>query len=69
MVNFSHINDFILLKQLHMLAILDHNGNVNLYSGLNVVGKIHIGGTLAQHVPSPYFRRKMQNINYSPFPR
>lgn len=52
-----------------MMAILEHNENVTLYSGLNIVGKIHIGGTLAQHTPSPFLRRKMQNFNYSPFPR
>ncbi|KAJ8981786.1 hypothetical protein NQ317_014802 [Molorchus minor] len=60
--------DAIPIPHLHMLAILEHNGNITLYSGLTVVGKLHIGGTLAQHTPSPFVRRSMHN-NYSPFPR
>ncbi|KAJ8932971.1 hypothetical protein NQ314_014302 [Rhamnusium bicolor] len=60
--------DAVPIPHLHMLAILEHNGNVTLYSGLTVVGKLHIGGTLAQHTPSPFVRRNMQ-FNYSPFPR
>ncbi|CAG9853978.1 unnamed protein product [Phyllotreta striolata] len=53
------------IPHLRMLAILEHSGNVTLYSGLNVIGKLHIGGTLAQHAPSPYIRRAA----YSPYPR
>lgn len=57
-------------QQPHMLAILEHNGNVCLYSGLTVVGKLHVGGTLAPHTPSPFVRRHMHNFtSYSPFPR
>lgn len=51
-----------------MLAVLEPNGNVSLYSGLTPVGKLHIGGTLAQHTPSPYVRRNLQQF-YSPYPR
>ncbi|KAG5893112.1 hypothetical protein JTB14_019316 [Gonioctena quinquepunctata] len=61
--------DAVPIPQLHMLAILEHNGNVSLYSGLMILGKLHIGGTLAQHTPSPYLRRKTPQFNYSPFPR
>ncbi|XP_030754835.1 anaphase-promoting complex subunit 1 [Sitophilus oryzae] len=57
--------DAINIPHLDMLAILEHTGNVTLYSGLTVVGKLHIGGTLLQHTPSPCIRRHMR----SPFPR
>ncbi|CAG9772745.1 unnamed protein product [Ceutorhynchus assimilis] len=57
--------DAINVPHLHMLAILEHSGNVTLYSGLTMVGKLHIGGTLLQHTPSPLDRRHMS----SPFPR
>lgn len=52
----------------HTLAILEHNGNVSIYSGLTQVGKLHIGGTLVQHTPSPYVRRQFAQFT-SPFPR
>lgn len=51
-----------------MLAILEHSGNVVLYSGLNVVGKLHIGGVLPQHIPSPNVMQNFKQFN-SPFPR
>ncbi|KAJ8917136.1 hypothetical protein NQ315_012628 [Exocentrus adspersus] len=60
--------DAVALPLLHMLAILEHTGNVMLYSGLTVVGKLHVGGTLTQHTPSPHVRRYM-NFSCSPFPR
>ncbi|XP_050510831.1 anaphase-promoting complex subunit 1 [Diabrotica virgifera virgifera] len=56
------------IPHLHMLAILEHSGNVTLYSGLNVIGKLHIGGTLAQHMPSPIAKRHTLQVN-SPYPR
>ncbi|XP_019754293.2 anaphase-promoting complex subunit 1 [Dendroctonus ponderosae] len=58
--------DAIELPQLHMLAILEHNGNVTLYSGLTMVGKLHINGTLLQHTPMPPAGRQNE---VSPFPR
>ncbi|XP_056632382.1 anaphase-promoting complex subunit 1 isoform X1 [Diorhabda sublineata] len=57
------------IPHLHMLAILEHGGNVTLYSGLNIIGKLHIGGTLAQHTPSPYVRRQTPQVNFSPYPK
>ncbi|CAG9837359.1 unnamed protein product [Diabrotica balteata] len=56
------------IPHLHMLAILEHSGNVSLYSGLNIIGKLHIGGTLAQHMPSPIVNRNILQVT-SPFPR
>ncbi|XP_074033388.1 anaphase promoting complex subunit 1 isoform X2 [Leptinotarsa decemlineata] len=61
--------DAVPIPQLHMLAILEHSGNVSLYSGLMIVGKLHIGGTLAQHTPSPCIRRRTPQFTYSPYPR
>nr|CAH7720171.1 unnamed protein product [Callosobruchus chinensis] len=61
--------DAVPIPNLHMLAILEHNGNVALYSGLTVVGKLYIAGTLVQHMPSPYVMRNVQQFNNSPFPR
>lgn len=58
----------LLLQHLHMTAILEHSGNIVLYSGLTVIGKLHIGGILAQHTPSPFVRRNIPQFN-SPFPR
>ncbi|XP_060532637.1 anaphase-promoting complex subunit 1 isoform X2 [Cylas formicarius] len=52
------------ISHLRMMAILEHSGNITLYSGLTPVGKLHIGGTLTQHTPSPYMR-----MIHSPFPR
>ncbi|RZC33842.1 anaphase-promoting complex subunit 1, partial [Asbolus verrucosus] len=71
--NFGIINsisakDAVPIPTSHMLAILEHNGNVSLFSGLTPVGKLHIGGTLVQHTPSPYVRRNLSQFN-SPFPR
>lgn len=60
--------DAIPIPALHMLAILEHNGNISLYSGMNLVGKLHIGGTLVQHTPSPCVRRNLPQFN-TPFPR
>ncbi|GJQ69220.1 putative complex, subunit [Trypoxylus dichotomus] len=60
--------DAIDIPSLHMLAVLEHSGNVVLYSGLNVVGKLHIGGVLPQHIPSPNVVQNMKQFN-SPFPR
>ncbi|KAJ8947313.1 hypothetical protein NQ318_004565, partial [Aromia moschata] len=60
--------DAVSISHLHMLGVLEHNGNITLYSGLTVVGKLHIGGTLTQHTPSPFIRRNMHS-QFSPFPR
>ncbi|XP_050315622.1 anaphase-promoting complex subunit 1 [Anthonomus grandis grandis] len=65
MLNSISAKDAINIPHLHMMAILEHSGNVTLYSGLTMVGKLHIGGTLLQHTPSPYVRRHIP----SPFPR
>lgn len=66
MMNIS-AKDAVTIPHLHMLAILEHTSNVVLYSGLTVIGKLHIGGALAQHVPSPFaVKKKFFN---SPFPR
>lgn len=51
-----------------MLAILESTGTILLYSGLCVVGKLHIGGVLAEHTVSPFIRRNIPQFN-SPFPR
>ncbi|XP_017782212.1 PREDICTED: anaphase-promoting complex subunit 1 [Nicrophorus vespilloides] len=61
--------DSVAIPHLHMLAILEHTGNVVLYSGLTIVGKLHIGGVLAQHVPSPFVVRRSLKQFTSPFPR
>ncbi|EEZ99272.2 anaphase-promoting complex subunit 1 [Tribolium castaneum] len=68
MVNSLSVKDAVPIPMCHMLAVLEHNGNVSLYSGLTLVGKLHIGGTLVQHTPSPYVRRNLAQFN-SPFPR
>ncbi|KAL1501054.1 hypothetical protein ABEB36_006453 [Hypothenemus hampei] len=57
--------DAIDIPHLRMMAVLEHSGNVTLYSGLTLVGKLHLGGTLLQHTPSPFVRRHTP----SPFPR
>lgn len=51
-----------------MLAILETSGSIVLYSGLTAVGKLHVGGVLAEHTPSPLIRRNIAQFN-SPFPR
>ncbi|CAH1966637.1 unnamed protein product [Acanthoscelides obtectus] len=61
--------DAVPIPNLHMFAILEHNGNVSLYSGLTVVGKLYIAGTLVQHMPSPYIMRNVQQFSSSPYPR
>ncbi|KAK4883598.1 hypothetical protein RN001_006917 [Aquatica leii] len=60
--------DAVAVPHLHMLAILEHSGSIVLYSGLTVVGKLHVGGVLAQHVLSPCMVRSFPQFN-SPFPR
>ncbi|KAF7270472.1 hypothetical protein GWI33_016577 [Rhynchophorus ferrugineus] len=65
MVTSISAKDAINIPHLDMLAILEHSGNVTLYSGLTIVGKLHIAGTLLQHTPSPSLRRHTR----SPFPR
>ncbi|XP_044258257.1 anaphase-promoting complex subunit 1 [Tribolium madens] len=68
MMNSISAKDAVPIPVCHMLAVLEQNGNVSLYSGLTLVGKLHIGGTLVQHTPSPYVRRNLAQFN-SPFPR
>lgn len=51
-----------------MLAILEPAGNIVLYSGLSVVGKLHVGGVLVEHTMSPSVRRNVPQFS-SPFPR
>lgn len=51
-----------------MLAVLEPSGSIVLYSGLSVVGKLHIGGVLAEHTISPFVKRNIPQFN-SPFPR
>ncbi|XP_066251923.1 anaphase-promoting complex subunit 1 [Euwallacea similis] len=53
------------VPHLRMMALLEHSGNVTLYSGLTMVGKLHLGGTLLKHTPSPCVRRYIA----SPFPK
>lgn len=52
-----------------MIAILEHNGNIQLYSGLATVGKLHLGNVLAQHIPSPYVLKQQYRQYASPFPK
>ncbi|XP_018321370.1 anaphase-promoting complex subunit 1 isoform X3 [Agrilus planipennis] len=71
--NFNYVTsipakDADVIPHLHMVAVLDHNSNINLYSGTTLVGKLHIGGVLVQHSPSPYAMRSIPQFN-SPFPR
>ncbi|CAH0559464.1 unnamed protein product [Brassicogethes aeneus] len=54
--------DAVPIPHLHMLAILEHTGNVTLYSGLTAVGKLHLGGTLVEHTPSPYIRKNLDQF-------
>lgn len=54
-------------QHLNLVAILEYNGKVTLYSGLTLVGKLHIGGVLAQHNP-PHVMHHLPQFN-SPFPR
>ncbi|XP_063911869.1 anaphase-promoting complex subunit 1 isoform X2 [Zophobas morio] len=68
MMNHISAKDAVPVPTIRVLAVLEHNGNVSLYSGLTLVGKLHIGGTLVQHTPSPYVRRNLSNFT-SPFPR
>lgn len=56
------------IEQLCMLAIMEHTGNIILYSGLMMVGKLHLDGVLAQHIPSPYILRHQHQYS-SPFPK
>ncbi|KAF5273421.1 hypothetical protein FQA39_LY07438 [Lamprigera yunnana] len=60
--------DAVPIPHLHMVAILEHLGSIVLYSGLTTVGKLHIGGVLAQHILSPCMVRSFTHFN-SPFPR
>ncbi|KAF5270423.1 hypothetical protein FQR65_LT05611 [Abscondita terminalis] len=60
--------DAVPIPHLHMLAILEYSGSIVLYSGLTAVGKLHVGGVLAQHVLSPCMARSFSHFN-SPFPR
>ncbi|XP_044756444.1 anaphase-promoting complex subunit 1 isoform X2 [Coccinella septempunctata] len=60
--------DAVPIPHLHMLAILEHSGNVSLYSGMTLVGKLHLDGTLVKHTPTPYLRRFQTQLNSS-FPR
>ncbi|XP_045465674.1 anaphase-promoting complex subunit 1 isoform X2 [Harmonia axyridis] len=60
--------DAVPIPHLHMLAILEHSGNVSLYSGMTLVGKLHLDGTLVKHTPTPYIRRFQSQLNSS-FPR
>ncbi|KAK5650992.1 hypothetical protein RI129_002021 [Pyrocoelia pectoralis] len=60
--------DAVPIPHLHMMAILEHNGSIVLYSGLTMVGKLHVGGVLAQHIPSPCALRTFAQFN-SPFPK
>lgn len=48
-----------------MVAILEHTGNVSLYSGMTLVGKLHLDGTLVKHTPTPYLRRYQTQLNSS----
>uniref|UniRef100_A0A1Y1M734 Uncharacterized protein n=1 Tax=Photinus pyralis TaxID=7054 RepID=A0A1Y1M734_PHOPY len=60
--------DAVPIPHLHMMAILEHTGSIVLYSGLTMVGKLHVGGVLAQHIPSPRALRTFSQFN-SPFPK
>ncbi|KAK9884562.1 hypothetical protein WA026_007405 [Henosepilachna vigintioctopunctata] len=67
-INSISAKDATPLPHLRMLAILEHNNNVSLYSGMSVIGKMHVSGTLVKHTPTPCERRFQSQIN-SPFPR
>lgn len=49
-----------------MIAILEHNSSIVLYTGLTMVGKLHVGGVLAQYAPSP---SEIRTQFISPFPK
>nr|XP_022911717.1 anaphase-promoting complex subunit 1 [Onthophagus taurus] len=60
--------DAISIPSMHMYGILEHSGNVVLYSGLTMIGKLNIGGVLPQHISSPYVMENIRHLQ-SPFPR
>lgn len=58
--------DAVNVPLLNMIAVIDLSGNIILYSGINMIGKVHIGGVLAGLINSPYNQIKKFD---SPFPR
>ncbi|KAL3278076.1 hypothetical protein HHI36_013420 [Cryptolaemus montrouzieri] len=66
--NSISVKDAVPLPHLHMVAILEYNGNVSLYSGMSLVGKLHLHGTLVKHTPTP-FARRLKTQPQSPYPR
>lgn len=50
-------------QSLHMIAVLEPNGHIMLYSGPTLIGKVHIGGVSAE------FSLFASTASASPFPR
>lgn len=65
-VSTTKARDAVSLDHLKMLAVIDESGNIILYSGICIIGKVHIGGVLAGLVSSPYNK---SSVFHSPFPR
>jgi hypothetical protein len=52
-----------------MMAVLEHNSSVLLYTGTTLVGKLHIAGVSADLVSSSYLTCVSTHIINSPFPK
>lgn len=50
--------DAINIPSLNLIALIELSGNIVLYSGLYVIGKVHIGGVLSGLINSPYNQTK-----------
>lgn len=58
--------DAVVLPTLNSIAVIDLSGNIILYSGTSMMGKVHIGGVLAGLITSPY---NQTNVFDTSFPR
>ncbi|XP_068085818.1 anaphase-promoting complex subunit 1 isoform X2 [Anabrus simplex] len=63
-VNSIPAKDTVSLPELHMIAVLEYSGGVVLYSGLSLVGKVHVAG-----IPSALATSSYLAYFSSPFPK
>lgn len=52
-----------------MIATVDLSGGIVLYSGLNLVGKVHVAGIPSALTTSSYLSLNLGSQFASPFPR